>query len=427
MLTAAWKPHRPHLIQYSLWHTKARFAAVAAGRGSGKTELARRRIVRYLPVSKPWPDPYYFYALPTVNQARRVAWKQILALIPREWIKGEPNKSELRIETVFGSTLYIVGMDKPARIEGLQWDGGIIDESCDQRPQSFDLSVLPALSHRNGWCWRIGVPKRTGVGAADFKKFYERGLAGEGGIESFTWPSNDILTDQQLHDAKEYLDQVDYDEQYGANWQNASGLIFHAFSDENKLTGIAYDPTRPILVCSDFNVNPMCWALAQQCGDQVHFFGELFLRNCTTQKALDELWSRYGGRHKSEWWFFGDATGKARDTTASDSDYKQILNDSRFAQKRVYYPKVNPARKDRYASCNAMFCNANQVRRAFLDKDKCQRLLADVEGRAYKSGTFDPNDVGDMGHMSDAAGYMLHKLFPVRIAGTNKPRTVLIT
>jgi hypothetical protein len=159
---AAWFQLRYHAQQAAMWRTKKRFVAAACGRGSGKTELARRRIVRFLPIKKPWADPMYFYALPTFAQARRVAWKKIKALIPREWCT-KINESEMLIETVFGSSLYVVGMDKPQRIEGDQWDGGVVDESCDQKPKAFDLSIRPALTHRNGWCWRIGVPKRHGT------------------------------------------------------------------------------------------------------------------------------------------------------------------------------------------------------------------------------------------------------------------------
>ena len=52
-------------------------------------------------------------------------------------------------------------------------DGIVIDESCDQDPKLFDLSVSPALEHRKAFCRRIGVPKRAGHGAATFKKCFE--------------------------------------------------------------------------------------------------------------------------------------------------------------------------------------------------------------------------------------------------------------
>ena len=166
VLDATWKPLRHHPVQAELWTCPARFVAVAAGRGSGKTELAKRRLIRYLPVRKPWPDPRYFYGAPTEKQAKRIAWNDLNKLCPRQWVK-EIKLSELTIVTVFGSSLTVVGLDQPQRIEGVQWDGAVIDESCDIKPGTFALNVLPALLHREGWCWRIGVPKRRGIGAAE--------------------------------------------------------------------------------------------------------------------------------------------------------------------------------------------------------------------------------------------------------------------
>ena len=112
-LTNAWTQLRSHKPQSDLWRTRARFVAVAAGRGSGKTELARRRLVRYLPVKKPWADPMYFYAAPTYAQARRIAWGPLKALIPPSWLKGQPSETDMVIRTVFGSSLHVIGMDKP--------------------------------------------------------------------------------------------------------------------------------------------------------------------------------------------------------------------------------------------------------------------------------------------------------------------------
>ena len=422
-LPPAWFPLRYHELQQRLWTTKHRFVAVAAGRGSGKTELARRRVVRFLPVRKPWHDPIYFYALPTIAQAKRVAWKPIVNLIPPEWIR-KINQSELSIETVYGSTLYVVGMDKPQRIEGVQWDGGVIDESSDQKPGSFDLSVLPALSHKNGWCWRIGVPKRHGIGAREFKTFFDN----KGEVDSYTWPSSSVLTPEQLAWAERNLDPRDFNEQYNATWESASGAIFYAYDDTLNVSEVAqYNPKLPIVVGSDFNVDPMCWVIGHiinidEQTKHVHIFDELFIRNTNTPSTLDELFRRYGN-HQAGFYFFGDASGRARKTSANFSDYVLIKQDARFKGSRIFYPQANPRLQDRFAACNAMFCNAANGRRSFINP-KCKHLRADLLERAYEEGTSEPNDEGDVGHISDAFGYIIHRMFPVRAILTDKNPSV---
>ena len=393
------------------------------GRGSGKSELAKRRVVRMLPIRKPWPDPLYFYTLPTYAQAKRVAWKHILSLIPKEWIK-KIRESDLIVETVFGSELHVLGMDKPQRIEGVQWDGGVVDESCDQKPGVFDRSIMPALAHRNGWCWRIGVPKRYGVGAKEFKGVCDVGLSGEDpDVVTYTWPSSDILTPEQLSAAQRLLDARDYNEQYNATWETVGGCVFYAFDHAN-IRRVDYNPGEKIIVGSDFNVDPMAWVLAHDRGGVLHVFGELYLRNTNTQSTLDELFKRYG-KHNAGWVFFGDASGRARKTSASSSDYLIIRNDERFKGRKIYYLKSNPPIADRFAATNALFRNARGERRCFIDPG-CIHLIDDLQSRQYKEGSKEPDDYGDIGHASDALGYIIYRKYPIRFNLESSPVVVSV-
>lgn len=404
MLTKAWQTLRYHSHQDKLWRTPARFVAVAAGRGSGKTELARRRIVRFLPIGK-----LYFYALPTYRQAKRIAWKPILSLIPKHWIT-RIHETDMRIETIFGSVLYIIGMDKPQRIEGDQWDGGVIDESCDQKPGTFALSVLPALSHKNGWYWRIGVPKRVGVGATEFKTFCFHEAE-----EYYTWASSTVLTTKQLEYARKTLDPKDFNEQYNATWETAGGAVFYAFNEVlNVSADVAYDPDAPLIIGSDFNVSPMAWVVCQKYNKTLLVLDELFERDTNTQATLDLLYNKYHS-HTAGWEFYGDATSRSRNTRTSMSDYLHIRNDQRFTNSRVLYPASNPAVANRFSACNSAFCNAAGERRVLIHP-RCKNLIRDLNSRHYKPNSNAPHDVDDLGHISDALGYVLYKLFPLMVS-----------
>lgn len=416
---------KPIKIQSDLYRTKARFPVVVAGRGSGKTEIARRYCIRSLSIHRPdvfeaGDVPRYFYALPTQAQASRVAWKQLKALLPKEWHEKSKAgrtfyESDKIIRTRFGTELHLVGMDAPQRIEGNQWCGGIIDESSDQKPGVFDRSIRPALTAFKGYCWRIGVPKRFGIGAEDFKSAYDIGLSGiDENIVSFSWPSSIVVDPEELETIKKTVDARDFKEQYEASWEQISGAIFHAFSEEENVTIAAeYDSTRPIVVGSDFNVDPMCWTLNHRERNKLITFDELMIRNTNTRETLNILYSKYG-HHKAGFEFFGDASSKARKTSASESDYVQIKNDTRFEKKHVYYFDSNPAIADRFAACNALLCNANGERRWIINP-RCKRLIGDLKHRSFKPGTKEAADSGDMGHMSDGAGYVVVRCFPLRV------------
>lgn len=420
-LTSAWKALRPHAQQSKLWRTTARFPVVVAGRQSGKTELARRRLVLALQERKPWGDPRYFLGFPTYRQAEFVAMEKIEALIPKDWlVKDGFNKSKLTFKTIYGSTLHLVGMDKPQRIEGQQFDGGVLDEMSDQKPEGYSRTILPMLPERQGWCWRIGKPKRTGIGAVEFRKAYELGLTpNDIGVQSFTWKSDTVQTAEELLIIAAQMGKEEYDEEINASWLDASGGIFYAYSDlpeiGNVTTNAQYQPGLRIGVGSDFNVDPMAWVLFHVYNGQMFVFDEIFLRNAHTQQTLDYLYSKYPN-HENGWSFFGDASSNNRHTSTTITDYLQIINDTRFTNKVVKYPKSNPAVSDRFAATNAMLCNKLGVRRLWINP-KCQKLRDDLQQRTYKEGTREvANESGTLiGHITDALGYAVHKLFPIHV------------
>lgn len=379
--------------------------------------MSFRRLVRFLPVLKEWDNPRYFYGCPTREQAKRNGWDEIQSLIPPEWIKSK-NETELTIDTVFGSSLHLVSLEKPQRIEGTQWDGGVLDESSDEKPGIFSKTVVPALTHRNGWCWRIGVPKRHGIGAKEFHEFFDRGLLGLDKLQaSFTWPSWDILSEQDIAEAKTQLGEIDYLEQFGGNWQSPEGQIYYGFKRERNVSSdVMYNPNEKIYVGSDFNVSPMSWTLAHKIDGRALVFDELHVMNTNTPKTLDILFNRYP-EHKAGWRFIGDATSKARKTAATYSDYVLIKNDSRFENKEVRYPDSNPAIADRFATVNAVCSNAR-----LLINPKCRFLIDDLEACAYKEGSREQDKSDKLaGHITDALGYFLFREFPIRLKiGSNQ-------
>ena len=408
-----WAPlDKPRLaVQSEAWKCPSQFLVLRCGRGSGKTELARRRIARYMISKTKHGQPgVYAYCLPTIAQARKVAWEPIKALFPKE-VVAKCLESTMTIETVFGNTLYLFGMDERARAEGLQYDGVVVDEASDQPLGVVDKTFMPALTARNGWLWLIGVPKRKGKGAADYKKFCDMGEKGEDGWKTLSWSTAAIVSAETIKRLSKTLDAKDAEEQYGGTWTSMSGGIFHAFGSHNISDRAVYDETSPIIVGSDFNVDPMCWVLSHRYGGSLITFDEIFLRDTNTPATLDHLYAKYGS-HKAGWSFFGDASGRARKTSASLSDYAHIFNDVRFSPKEVNYALSNPLIVDRFAATNRLLKNAaGEVN--WLINPKCEHLINDLSVRSYKSGTMEPDDGKDIGHITDAAGYPIYALWPV--------------
>lgn len=415
------KQLRPHPLQSRAYLAPEKFVGLACGRGSGKSLIAKYRLIRALSETTTHKRPIYFYLLPTEAQAKRIAWVDFISMIPKDWIK-KINSTDKTIETHFGSVLYVLGGDKPQRLEGVQWDGGVVDEACDYRPGVWDLTLMPALTHRCRFCFRIGVPKRFGSSSDEFHTWFTKDAPNK---FCASWPSSDIVDKAILDQLKQELSASDYDEQFNATWVSARGGVFLEFSAiHNVYDKCVYSPERPIIVGCDFNVDPMSWTLAHKVGDKIIVFDEIRISNTTTQRTLDVLDSKYNypRKHKSGWIFTGDAASKQRRTNADVTDYMIINNDQRFLEKSITFPNANPSLISRFATTNAALRSADGRRHVYIHP-RAEGLIKDLKSLSYKPGT-NLVDLSNktLGHSSDSFGYlvMLARPLPFLQAAENK-------
>jgi hypothetical protein len=198
------------------------------------------------------------------------------------------------------------------------------------------------------------------------------------------------------------------------------GRVYKSYSEANR-TPVQFNAHQSLLVCCDFNVDPMCWVLAQDYGNKVYALDEIALPDSQTQDAIDECKRRMAAyiemrrRLTSEPLqvrFYGDAAGGQR-STAGKADWALIKEGFRAfpgVQVKYEYPPANPFVKDRVAAVNAMLCNAVGERRLFIDP-RCKGLIRDFERVAWKPGTVDLDKRTDkrLTHLSDALGYELFR------------------
>lgn len=207
LLTTRWTRLKPHAEQQRLVKRPKRFNVNPAGRRSGKTELAKRKLVRRAMKGTPFDDPRFFAAAPTRDQAKRIYWEDLKRLTPRWVMQKPPSESDLTITYTTGSTIQVLGMDKPERIEGVAWDGGILDEYGNMKKNVWGEHVRPALADRKGWCDFIGVPEGRNH-YYDLAKKAQQDETGE--WDYFHWISADILDPQEIIAAKNDLDELTY-------------------------------------------------------------------------------------------------------------------------------------------------------------------------------------------------------------------------
>jgi hypothetical protein len=417
-----------------------RFKVIPAGRRSGKTELAKRKIVveALSANDTPWPDPRFFAAAPTRDQVKAIYWADLKAMFPPAFIRKK-SESDLSIVLENGAEAYAVGMDKPERIEGRPWDGGILDEYANMKSQAFPENVRPALADRKGWCWLIGVPE----GRNHYYDLYKYSISGEdvdwGG---YTWPSSDIIDPAEVEAARRQLDELVFAQEFEGSFINFEGRIYYPFTEATHCADLRgkYNPHQPLIFCFDFNVAPGVAAVCQEMvlpgqyergtGGAVLLdrpitgtgvIGEVYIpRNSNTPAVCRKLIADWGN-HIGDVYCYGDATGGAEGSAkVQGSDWALITKEMNlhFGSSRVYIKVrlANPRERARINAVNSRLKNTVSEIHMLIDPKKAPHVVVDFEGVRVlegSAGEIDKKSDPNLTHISDGIGYYIEREFPL--------------
>jgi len=170
-------PYRPERLWRKVIHPNLechRFSVVVAHRRFGKTVGTINHVIKMC-IKNKQRSPQYAYIAPFRNQAQHIAWnylKYYTHVIPGMKV----NESELYVEFptnysgADGGRIYIMGADHPDALRGSYWDGVILDEYAQIKPELWNEVIRPALADRDGWAVFIGTPK----GQNAFYEMYQR-------------------------------------------------------------------------------------------------------------------------------------------------------------------------------------------------------------------------------------------------------------
>lgn len=155
----------------------ARFSVIVAHRRYGKTVLSVNHVIKQA-ATCPRRDGRYGYVAPYRNQAKAVAWdylRHYTSPIPGRIV----NESELSVTLPNGAMIRIFGADNPDALRGLYFDGVILDEVAQMRPEVWGEIIQPALADRGGWALFIGTPKGINIFSELYYRALERQQAGD--------------------------------------------------------------------------------------------------------------------------------------------------------------------------------------------------------------------------------------------------------
>lgn len=395
---------------------KHRFLIVSAGRRSRKTLIGRRKIlikaVRH-------PNHKYFHAAPTRIQAKEIFWENMKK--DYAFCMSKKSETELKITLVNGTTVVVVGLDVPERIEGQtpSWNGCHITEFPNLKDNAFEQHVYPALSDENAFGIFDGVPEGR-------NHYYDMALKACNGVipktvpikgafgenkewAFYTWFTSDVQEPAIIEQARIDLDPRTFQQEYEGQFVDYAGLAYYAYGEHN-LRKCIYDPNRRISIGMDFNVSPMTCVIGHIVSDTYYQFDERYMLNSNTFEICDEISEHYP-KHMID--VYPDSTGSADESNASKSDI-DILNRSGF---RVLARSVNPRQKDRINTVNSRAKKLeNGKSRYYVNPAKCPKTINDMNKVVrLEDGRFDKKqEEQGLKHITDGLGYLFCYNWPMR-------------
>jgi len=400
-----------------------RFPLAPAGRRSGKTERFKRFISKQAMKN---PNEKYFVGAPTYSQAKKIFWDDLkLMTLSSQHLKA-PSESDLKIFMPNGSEIHVLGLDKPERIEGVNWTGGGIDEIADIKAKAVNENIMPALDTENpskpnylAWCWFLGVPD-------GLNHYYDMCCNADSGktpdAKVFHWKSAEILSPEVIAAAKARMSARQFKQEYEASFETATGKIYEDYSKDNH-TDRTIQPHEQLLWMHDQNYTPLSSAIGVRDKNSLYLMDEIILTSAVSRQSALEFVDKFKNHDNKNVIIYGDPSGQNGEIHGQDSDYTEMEKVLRAAgwsfQRRV--KDAHPRIKDRQNAVRAKIKTADDKISLFVNPSKaqwCDKGLATVQLK--EGSTFQENQKDNpYQHVTTAIGYMIDYEWPINGGGNS--------
>jgi hypothetical protein len=401
-------------------NSKAKFPALCAGFGAGKTAAG---IMRALRLKFEYPALDVAYYLPTYDLVRMIGYPRFIEVLSAAKIKHSLNKAEHILRIKNRGRIIFRTLDNPDRIVGYEVADSIVDE-LDTLKLEDATRAWQQIIARNRQKKADRAPNTVGVATTPegFKFVYNRWhkapTIGYELIRATTYSNARNLPDDYIETLKRsypsnliaaYLD--------GQFVNLTAGAVYPEFSRAANDTNAVIAEGEPLHIGLDFNVYN-CTAIVGVIRDN----RPLILSELTglrdTPAVIDSIKQNFRGHHIS---VYPDASGTSNKTVNASLSDIQLLRDAGFA---VYANPANPLVKDRVMAVNAQVLNGGGGRGVLVNTAQCPVLTECLEQQTYdKNGEPDKSTGKD--HAPDGLGYFICYRWPIAKPPSGKVQTII--
>ena len=150
------------------------------------------------------------------------------------------------------------------------------------------------------------------------------------------------------------------------------------------------NPQFPIHLTCDFNIDPMCWYICQDYGDQTYILYEFVVENTDTPSVAHIVCDTLKNYKNHQIIINGDASGKNRTTTGSNYDMlRRVLAEEGFYNHKLEILSKNPSIEWRINQFNA-WMQDSQGKHHIKIHPQCKYLIYNFNNVEIQEGTSKP-------------------------------------
>lgn len=369
------------------------------------TQLAKVSLIKFARKKK----RLVWYVAPSYRMAKQIMWPELVESIPRAWVK-KYNETILTITLVNGTKIELKGADNPDSLRGVGIHYLVMDEVQDIDPEAWTKVLRPTLASTGGHALFIGTPKAYNF----LHQLWSLGQKEEARAwQSWQFPTitSPFIPLEEIEAAREDMDEKSFKQEFEASFETMSGRVYHAFDRKvHAKRELAFDPTLPIWIGQDFNIDPMSSVVFQkQRNGELWAIDEIVLPSSNTYELCDELERRYW-RYLDQITIYPDPAGAYRGHQRGESDL-DIFRERGF--KRQKYRRKHPPVADRVNAVNRLLMSANGTVKMYVDP-RCKHFINALEQTLYVPGSREVDKKAGVEHAADAGGYCIEFEFPTR-------------
>lgn len=419
----------PYDYQEDFHLSPARFRIISGGRRVGKSQVSLQEAIK---ASLEQPSQLVWWISPTYRDAKEVGWEEFLTL--RDCL--EPairtiNHTNLYVEFTNGSKLYFKGSDNPDSLRGRGVNFVVMDEAAFSHQAAWKKAIRPALSDKQGKAILISSP--NGRNWFHSQYVYASRADNESWAQ-FHWPSsyNPLLTEEDLQAAKDELSDVDYRQEYLAEFVTKAGMVYQDFGEHNVLRGFSPDPDLfDIYLGMDFgyaNPTAVMFMAVEVTTGYVYQFDEVYVERTPMEGILGLIEARlfdHGLTLEHIDTTYTDPAGNA-DEISSGISPVDFLRDPKGAGLTVINrgSRIAPG----LALVRSYIKTSSGIVRYYID-ERCENTIRSLYGYTYKVGNNgiaieEPDKDGIHDHACDALRYFFVNKFNSAKYVASKPNQV---